>query len=389
MGRSVVERARGRPRCGSSRGVRGSGRSDVRGAPRAAARQNRRRGSRRRRRRASRHPATPTRTAPGVGRGRERDPGRSVRPRGGTWTSRSRRSGWIRRRWAPPLPPDRGRLPNRRRAPAPASAPDPTPARPGISGETRVSTDEARARSNSSPGVPTSRSRSSPCFSSPCLCYSRRSPPRLRDRVLAGAGGDERGGRDGGDAKGVASPRVGVPPLLRLVVRRRAGEMGAVGVRATRHVPRGFLRRHERAARRRSPTFHATDASHRAERTGRPGVPRLLAFSRRTRRVGVDRAGVPVRASTGDRDGVRGARSRTRAAPSRVTRGWRGNPRRPPRGGGAAGLGSATEGGTGGLRGRRGWGPFGFFGDGPGVDADALVAAVGGAGPASDARGWR
>ena len=63
-----------------------------------------------------------------------------------------------------------------------------------------------------------------------------------------------------------------------------------------------------------------------------------------------------------------------------------GNPRRPPRGGGAAGLGSATEGGTGGLRGRRGWGPFGFFGDGPGVDADALVAAVGGAGPASDAR---
>ena len=326
MGRSVVERARGRPRCGSTRGVRGSGRSDVRGAPRAAAAGTAVAGvvagvvapadTRRRRRGQTRgwdgdaNATQDARYVRGEGLGRRVRGGRGGFDGDGPRPSPRIEGGF--RIVGGPQPQPRPRI-------------RPQHVRGYLARRAFRRTRRGRARTPRPGCLP--HARVPPRVFPRRASVTRGGVPRVRAfRVLARAGGDGRGGRGGGDAKGVASPRVGVPPLLRLVVRRRAGEMGAVGVRATRHVPRGFLRRHERAARRRSPTFHASDASHRAERTGRPGVPRLLAFPGRTRRVGVDRAGVSVRASTGDRDGVRGARSRTRAAPSRGTRVRRGKP---------------------------------------------------------------
>ena len=325
MGRSVVERARGRPRCGSTRGVRGSGRSDVRGAPRAAAAGTAVAGvvagvvapadTRRRRRGQTRgwdgdaNATQDARYVRGEGLGRRVRGGRGGFDGDGPRPSPRIEGGF--RIVGGPQPQPRPRI-------------RPQHVRGYLARRAFRRTRRGRARTPRPGCLP--HARVPPRVFPRRASVTRGGVPRDRAfRVLAGAGGDERGGRDG---------------ATRRALRRRAWAYlhfsvslcGAALVKwaqwasVRRDMFPEFLRRHERAARRRSPTFHATDASHRAERTGRPGVPRLLAFSGRTRRVGVDRAGVPVRASTGDRDGVRGARSRTRAAPSRVTRVRRGKP---------------------------------------------------------------
>ena len=147
----------------------------------------------------------------------------------------------------------------------------------------------------------------------------RRAPAGVRGvgavegPMRAGSVPRRRGG-GGSRTSGAAPARLLYRALLHLALRRGAGEVGAVGERAARRVPRRLLRRHGALPRRRAQAQLRADRARGAQAPGRARRARLRALPQAPGGERVRGAGVPRRAPPGGGHGVRGARPRVRQA---------------------------------------------------------------------------
>lgn len=126
--------------------------------------------------------------------------------------------------------------------------------------------------------------------------------------------------REEGDQSRDAKARVEDASRRGVQLRRRAREVGAVGVRSQGHLPGGLLRGDERAARRRASALEETHGEDHTRRVRGPVRGRLPALPPGAGRERVHRASVPVRVETRGGARVRGARSGARAAAARAAR---------------------------------------------------------------------